>query len=48
MSSTLARHWMPERWLVGDDGRVVAFSLFTGLMAAAAVLPAGWRLSRSR
>jgi biotin transporter BioY len=32
-SATLARHWVPERSLVSDAGLVIAFSLFTGLMA---------------
>jgi biotin transport system substrate-specific component len=32
-SATLARHWIPERSLVGDAGLVIGFSLFTGLMA---------------
>ena len=36
-SSTLARHWVPERSLLGDLGLVVGFSLFTGLMAHIAV-----------
>jgi biotin transporter BioY len=36
-SATLARHWFPERSLVGDAGLVIAFSLFTGLMAHIAI-----------
>jgi biotin transporter BioY len=32
-SATLARHWVPERSLLSDAGLVIAFSLFTGLMA---------------
>jgi biotin transporter BioY len=32
-SATLARHWVPERSLISDAGLVIAFSLFTGLMA---------------
>ena len=32
-SSTLIRHWIPEQSLVWDAGLVVAFSVFTGLMA---------------
>jgi hypothetical protein len=38
MSTTLARHWVPERSWVSDAGLVIAFSLFTGL----------GRLSRNR
>jgi len=29
-STTLARHWVPERSLVSDAGLVIAFSLLTG------------------
>ena len=36
-SSTLARHWIPERSLLSDAGLVIAFSLFTGLMAHIAI-----------
>jgi biotin transporter BioY len=36
-SATLARHWLPERSLVSDAGLVIAFSLFTGLMAHIAI-----------
>jgi biotin transporter BioY len=36
-SATLARHWVPERSLVSDAGLVIAFSLFTGLMAHIAI-----------
>jgi len=36
-SATLARHWIPERSLVGDAGLVIGFSLFTGLMAHIAI-----------
>jgi biotin transporter BioY len=36
-SSTLIREWIPERSLVGDAGLVIAFSLFTGLMAHVAI-----------
>jgi biotin transport system substrate-specific component len=36
-SATLARHWIPERSLLSDAGLVIAFSLFTGLMAHIAV-----------
>ena len=32
-SATLARQWVPERSLLSDAGLVIAFSLFTGLMA---------------
>lgn len=32
-SSTLIREWIPERSLLSDGGLVVAFSLFTALMA---------------
>ena len=32
-SATLARHWVPVRSLLSDAGLVIAFSLFTGLMA---------------
>ena len=32
-SATLARHWIPDRSLLSDAGLVIAFSLFTGLMA---------------
>ncbi len=33
----LARHWVPERSLLSDAGLVIAFSLFTGLMAHIAI-----------
>ena len=46
-SATLARHWVPERSLLSDAGLVIAFSLFTGLMAHIAI-PLPWRLSRNR
>ena len=36
-SATLARHWVPERSLLSDAGLVIAFSLFTGLMAHIAI-----------
>ena len=36
-SSTLVRHWLPERSLASDAGLVLAFSLFTGLMAHIAI-----------
>ena len=36
-STTLARHWFPERALLRDFGLVIAFSLFTGLMAHIAI-----------
>ncbi|HEV2014505.1 MAG TPA: biotin transporter BioY [Candidatus Dormibacteraeota bacterium] len=36
-TSTLARRWIPERSLVSDTGLVIAFSLFTGLMAHIAI-----------
>ena len=36
-SATLARHWIPERSLLSDAGLVIAFSLFTGLMAHIAI-----------
>ena len=36
-SGTLARHWIPERSLLSDAGLVIAFSLFTGLMAHIAI-----------
>jgi biotin transporter BioY len=36
-SATLARHWVPERSLLSDAGLVIAFSLFTGLMAHVAI-----------
>jgi biotin transporter BioY len=36
-SATLARHWVPERSLISDAGLVIAFSLFTGLMAHIAI-----------
>jgi biotin transport system substrate-specific component len=32
-SATLARQWIPERSLLSDAGLVIAFSLFTALMA---------------
>jgi biotin transporter BioY len=35
--STLFRRWLPERSLATDAGLVVAFSLFTGLMAHIAI-----------
>jgi biotin transporter BioY len=69
-TTTLARHWIPERSFLSDLGLVAGFSLFTGLIAhvaiplpftpvpitgqtfavlgAATVVPAGWRLSRTR
>ncbi len=46
-SATLARLWVPERSLLSDAGLVIAFSLFTGLMAHIAI-PLPWRLSRNR
>ena len=46
-SATLARQWIPERSLLSDAGLVIAFSLFTGLMAHIAI-PLPWRLSRNR
>jgi len=36
-SAALARHWVPERSLLSDAGLVIAFSLFTGLMAHIAI-----------
>jgi biotin transport system substrate-specific component len=36
-SATLVRHWIPERSLLSDAGLVIAFSLFTGLMAHIAI-----------
>ena len=36
-SATLARHWIPDRSLLSDAGLVIAFSLFTGLMAHIAI-----------
>ena len=36
-SSTLVRHWLPERSLASDAGLVLAFSLFTGLRAHIAI-----------
>jgi biotin transporter BioY len=36
-SATLVRHWVPERSLLSDAGLVIAFSLFTGLMAHIAI-----------
>jgi len=36
-SATLTRHWVPERSLLSDAGLVIAFSLFTGLMAHIAI-----------
>ena len=36
-SPTLIRHWLPERSLATDAGLVLAFSLFTGLMAHIAI-----------
>jgi biotin transport system substrate-specific component len=36
-SSTLARHWIPERSLLSDAGLVIAFSLLTGVMAHVAI-----------
>jgi biotin transport system substrate-specific component len=36
-SSTLIREWVPERSLLSDAGLVLAFSLFTGLMAHIAI-----------
>lgn len=36
-SSTLARQWVHDRSLLGDAGLVVAFSLFTALMAHIAI-----------
>jgi biotin transport system substrate-specific component len=36
-STTLARHWIPDRSLLSDAGLVIAFSLFTGLMAHIAI-----------
>src|SRR2546423_7879518 len=36
-SATLARHWLPERTLLHDFGLVIAFSLFTGVMAHIAI-----------
>jgi biotin transport system substrate-specific component len=36
-SATLARRWVPERSLLSDTGLVIAFSLFTGLMAHIAI-----------
>jgi len=36
-SATLARHWIPERSRLSDAGLVIAFSLFTGLMAHVAI-----------
>lgn len=35
--STLIRHWVPERSLLADAGLVIAFSLFTGVMAHIAI-----------
>ena len=36
-TTTLARHWVPERSFLSDLGLVVGFSLFTGLMAHVAI-----------
>jgi biotin transporter BioY len=36
-TTTLARHWIPERTFLSDLGLVVGFSLFTGLMAHVAI-----------
>jgi biotin transport system substrate-specific component len=36
-TTTLARHWIPERSFLSDLGLVVGFSLFTGLMAHVAI-----------
>ena len=36
-TTTLARHWIPERSFLSDLGPVVGFSLFTGLMAHVAI-----------
>lgn len=36
-SATLARHWFPAQTLIGDAGLVIAFSLFTGVMAHIAI-----------
>lgn len=36
-SSTLIREWVPERSLLSDVGLVLAFSLFTALMARIAI-----------
>jgi biotin transport system substrate-specific component len=36
-ATTLIRTWLPERSLVSDGGLVLAFSLFTGLMAHIAI-----------
>jgi len=36
-STTIARHWVPERSLVSDAGLIIAFSLFTALMAHIAI-----------
>jgi biotin transporter BioY len=36
-TTTLARHWIPERSFLSDLGLVIGFSLFTGLMAHVAI-----------
>jgi biotin transport system substrate-specific component len=36
-SATLARRWLPEQTLLRDFGLVIAFSLFTGVMAHIAI-----------
>jgi biotin transporter BioY len=36
-SSTLIREWVPERSLLSDAGLVLAFSVFTGVMAHIAI-----------
>ena len=36
-TTTLSRHWIPERSFLSDLGLVIGFSLFTGLMAHVAI-----------